>query len=179
MRPTLKSKPCSITKLLPVVLSGAAHLQTCNVVQVKWPLVANLMFRPCCYICFYLSTTQSGFEHSTSNKELDNTKSIYIYTDHTKRVFASTTLLHFLFNISIAHHFDTVNNLDTIETGHMYAESMHGTCLHSLPTFPVYYVVLKTIWSWVELGDTSMHSFERHWEGLTGKWAQNLRYWWP
>ena len=51
----------SITKLLPVVLSGAAHLQTSNVVEVKWPLVANLMFRLCCAHYIFLSTTQSGF----------------------------------------------------------------------------------------------------------------------
>ena len=29
----------------------------------------------------------------------------------------------FLFNIGIVHHFDTVNHLDTVETGHMWTPS--------------------------------------------------------
>ena len=32
----------------------------------------------------------------------------------------------FLFNVGIVHHFDTVNHLDTVETGHMLTPS---TCL--------------------------------------------------
>ena len=34
----------------------------------------------------------------------------------------------FLFNIGIVHHFDTVNHLDTVETGHIQTPS---TCLRS------------------------------------------------
>ena len=34
----------------------------------------------------------------------------------------------FLFNIGIVHHFDMVNHLDTVETGHMLTPS---TCLRS------------------------------------------------
>ena len=34
----------------------------------------------------------------------------------------------FLFNIGVVHHFDTVNHLDTVETGHIQTPS---TCLRS------------------------------------------------
>ena len=49
-------------------------------------------------------------------------KILYVYLIETKTVQSSA------FNIGIVHHFDTVNHLDTGETGHMQTPS---TCSYS------------------------------------------------
>ena len=45
-------------------------------------------------------------------------KIMYVYLIETKAVHSSGISSYFLFNIGIVHHFDTVNHLDTVETGH-------------------------------------------------------------
>ena len=48
---------------------------------------------------------------------------MYVYLTETKAVhFCAFPAL--FYNIGIVHHFDTVNHLDTVETGHMQTPSM-------------------------------------------------------
>ena len=53
---------------------------------------------------------------------------MYVYLKETKTVHSSAFPALLLFNIGIVHHFDTVNHLDTVETGHMQTPS---TCSRS------------------------------------------------
>ena len=48
---------------------------------------------------------------------------MYVYMKETNTVHSSGISSSFLFNIGIVHHFDTVNHLDTVETGHMQTPS--------------------------------------------------------
>ena len=51
---------------------------------------------------------------------------MHVYLIETKVVHLCAFPAIFYFNIGIVHHFDTVNHLDTVETGH---EIARGVCL--------------------------------------------------
>ena len=88
---------------------------------------------------------------------------MYVYMIETKAVHSSAFPAVIILLNGIVHHFDTINHLDTVETGHMRTPSM---CSHSpASSFPGLRKAGRAPW------DEATHSLDL--ASLVDGWARD------